>query len=328
MTADPISSYAVEAYAAGWARSGGPMTSRVKAGAVAASRLAADHARHPGILEVALHLGRLEGIWATVYERRERLTADHTALILAAWRQAIRSLDVGTFITRYRAAEFLEADLELAARRATARRSALGLLSAIHFTDSYPHLQAVVADAVRAGRAEGYVAAQRILASRTPTEAEDDWSIDFAGYYNQLELLDDWPALSDRWIQRLIDGASTDLGNRLAALARDGADYQTMLNAASDVLDGGDVRAVSTLIDYAMGDALVQGSLNLYASENVRTVDWLDAGDGRVCPRCADNAANGPYPVAGFPDCPAHPFCRCSPAPVVSDLPALTPEGA
>ena len=324
----PIAAYAAHAYAAGWAVSGGPMTDRVKAGSAAAVHVAQQHPDHPQILEVALHLGKLEGIWATIYRRREHLTAAHLETVTAAWRKAMKALDFSRLITRYRAGQFLEADPQLQARRQDARQTALGFLSAIHYTDTYPHLQAAVADALRAGRAEGHVGASRVLTSRTLREADDDWTIDFTRYYDQLELLDDWPALSDRWIQNIIDGASTDLGNRLAALTRDGASYEEMLAAAQDVVDGTDVKALSTLIDYAMGDALVQGSLDLYASENVSSVDWLDAGDGRVCPRCADNAANGPYRVAGFPDCPAHPYCRCSPAPSATALTALTPEGA
>ena len=67
----PIAPYARTAYAQGWAASGGPMTARVKAGCVAAVEHAIAHAEDPRILEVMLHLGRLEGAWALIYQRRE-----------------------------------------------------------------------------------------------------------------------------------------------------------------------------------------------------------------------------------------------------------------
>src|SRR5947209_8774166 len=55
--AESIAGYARHAFAAGWARSGGPMTERVKAACQVAVQLAYEHAHDPGILEVALDLG-------------------------------------------------------------------------------------------------------------------------------------------------------------------------------------------------------------------------------------------------------------------------------
>lgn len=352
-TEPPIAALAREAYAAGWALSGGPMTDRVRAGATAAAHLAIENSSDPGILEVTLHLGHLEGVWATVYERRENLIADHTVAVTRVWKTAFHELDVSKAITRYRAVAFpaesydyminhggyagangLEvltaeaADPMLATRRAEAKSAALGLLSGIHYTDTYPKLQARVADALRAARAEGHISAQHIHAEHKPQEAagDDTWAVEFDNYYEQLGLLDDWPALADSWIQNLVDGASTDLGNTLAAMTRDGASYEDMLAAADDLLGSGDVRAVSTLLDYAMSDAITQASVDLYASEGVAQYDILTAGDSRVCQRCLDLEADNPYPVTQSPGVPAHPGCRCAAAPSASSIRALMPQ--
>lgn len=326
----PIEAVAREAYAAGWALSGGPMTDRVRAGCAAAVQLAVEHCDDPGILEVTLKLGSLEGVWATVYERREQLIADHIAAVTKRWHTCVGELDLAKAITRYRAAVFMgeAADPQLAARRADAKQAAFGYLSGIHYTDGYPHLQEAVGDALRAGRAEGHVTAQRIHAahaSSAPAQESsgDELAIDFSRYYDQLALLDDWPALADPWIQRLIDGASTDLGNTLAALSRDGASYEDMLAAADDLFGSGDVRAVSALMDYAMSDALTNASVDLYASEGVGSYDVLTAADSRVCKACLDAESSNPYPVTQSPPVPSHPGCRCAVAPSSASITTL-----
>jgi hypothetical protein len=308
-----LAAAAREAFAAGWALSGGPMTDRVRAGALAAVHLACEHADDPHILEVTLKLGQLEGVWATVYERREQLIADHTKTVTKIWRSLIHGLDARRLITRYRADQFMPteaADPLLNIRRGEAKTAALGYLNGVHYADGYDQLRDAVADALRSARAEGWTSGKHIHAEHTPKETvADPWAVDFTHYYDQLRLLDDWPALADRWIQTLIDGAGTDLGNMLATMSRDGASYEDMLSGAEDLLGSGDVRAVSTLLDYAMSDAITQGSVNLYASEGVRQYDVLTAGDSRVCTRCQDAEAENPYPVGQSPPIPSHPMC-------------------
>ena len=50
--------------------------------------------------------------------------------------------------------------------------------------------------------------------------------------------------------------------------------------------------------------------------EGVEKVDFLTAGDARVCPTCSALEANNPYPVADAPRPAIHPFCRCTVAAV------------
>lgn len=308
----PIADVAREAFAAGWAVSEGPMTDRVRAGCVAAVAMAVEHADDPQILEVTLKLGQLEGTWATVYERRERLIQQHTKTVTKAWRAIVGDFDLRRLITRFRADQFMPteaADPLLTIRRNEAKQAALGYLNGIHNADEYDTLRDAVADAFRSARAEGWTSGKHIHAERAPREATDTWSGDFTNYYNQLGLLDDWPALADKWIGTLVGSASTDLGNLLASMSRDVASYEDMLAAASDLLDSANVRAVSTLLDYAMSDAITQGSVDLYASEGVASYDILTASDSRVCKRCLDAEANNPYPITSSPAIPSHPMC-------------------
>ena len=91
----PIAPYARTAYAQGWAASGGPMTGRVKAGCIAAVEHAIEHADDPHILEVMLHLGKLEGAWALIYQRREEQHRKHAPVRACVGGAADRGHEVG-----------------------------------------------------------------------------------------------------------------------------------------------------------------------------------------------------------------------------------------
>ena len=71
--------------------------------------------------------------------------------------------------------------------------------------------------------------------------------------------------------------------------------------------------------------AMGQAALDRYEEMGVPGTEWLRAPDDRVCPTCAKNAAHGPVPLgenypSGHPFPPAHPNCRCVPAPVLLDM--------
>jgi hypothetical protein len=56
------------------------------------------------------------------------------------------------------------------------------------------------------------------------------------------------------------------------------------------------------------------GALALGAAEGI-LLNWMTAGDGRVCLSCQDNEDNGPYYPDSFPSLPDHPRCRCCSSP-------------
>ena len=76
---------ALNAYAAGWALSDGPMSPRVQAGCLAAVQTALEHADDPAVLEATLHIGKLEGTWARFFARREQVIETGTAAVRDAW---------------------------------------------------------------------------------------------------------------------------------------------------------------------------------------------------------------------------------------------------
>lgn len=314
-----IAAAARDAYCAGWALSGGPMTRQVRAGCAASARLAVENTDEPRILEVALKLGSLTGTWAEVYRRREDLTASHVAAITVIWRKAVRKLKPRDLVARYRRMliDAAEARAEGPGKWQAdeARQSALGWLYQILSDPRYDDLARALSDALLAAAAEGRAAALAVAASQAAM-AGFDWAKAYAAMYAGLADLEGLPGMGDPWVQRIIGAAATDVGRVLASMATAGASDSEIAAAVLDVIDGEDVQAASLLTDYAIGGAMGQASLNLYAAEGAQQIAWLDAADERVCPVCEKNAAQGPYSPGQFPELPAHVRCRCAPAPV------------
>lgn len=317
--AEAIVPYARTAYAQGWAASGGPMTDHVRAGCVAAVENAVEHVHDPHILEVTFQLGHLEGVWATVYARRETLYAKHVRIVTAAWRNAARRLDLTVAIRRYRASlgltETTSDDQEKTHRLLIAKAIARAVLYAIASPeaaspDARDPIITAIADALKDAQAEGWAAAVAVSADRAATI-----SIDF-----DLPFEDAWKALGDLgtywgdaagWLAEITAGLTGDLGAALGRLGAEGATFDEMLAAAEGVLTGVDVKAVTTILDMAMSQSFSRGALALYRREGVQTVDFITAGGVRVCPVCEDHEAKNPWAIADVPHPAIHPHCRC-----------------
>lgn len=317
---DPLASsirpYARTAYAQGWAASGGPMTDRVKAGCVAAVKLAEDNAHHPEILEVVLDLGHLEGVWATIFERRHRLIVKFHRRMMPLWREAVADADVAG------AVEMLRQSLGLAEAfdpqwvrraKAEARAAAVRLLSWLPGKGIWQRMRDVMRMAIQSGRAEGYADALAI-AAQGEKRLGLDFDIAFDHAYAALENLGELWAESDPWLNKMLGRAADEFGRTLGDLAASGADYEQMVAAGIDVLQltAEDSDAVSFMTDWALSTGLSRGALDLYASEGVQQVSWLTAGDGRVCEEiCEPNGQKSPFNISDFPTMPGHPLCRC-----------------
>lgn len=306
-----------ESFALGWVRSGGPMTGRIKAGCTAAMRMAADHPHDPHVLEVALNLGSLEGTWAKVYQRRDEMIARSAAKANAAWKTVLTRDMIAAATTDFRRrASVTEATQDEQARKAQlaqdAVASAAALMQLLPQRPEWLALRRTLRDAIAAGRAEAAVDAVAIAAEQVGRIGLD-WGIAFQDAYNALADLDILWSEADGWLAKMLGAATADLGRALATSAASGATYAQTLSAAMAALDSENVAAVSFIVDWAATVALRQGALDLYGSEGVQLVDWLDAGDSLECVTCESNASNGPYSPADYPAVP-HPRCRCSPS--------------
>lgn len=316
----PMAAPAREAFAAGWALSGGPMTERVQAASLAAVRAACESAEEPGTLAATIDLGRIEGMWALLFQRRTDQQAHHADAFRQAWRELITrdAVAVAVDVLR-REAGLTEAASDRKTLRSAAQAAARSMLNALARLTGWGGLRSLLRDALVAGRAEGMVAAVAVAAEQAG-KVGLDWNIAFEDAYRSLERLDDlWSGIDpDGWLARTVDQATADLGRTLADAAESGASRDEMIDAAMDVLTSASDRdAVAFVVDWAMTTAADQGALALYASEGVTAADWITAGDGRVCETCAGNEDRNPWPPTAFPQMPSHPGCRCVPAAAV-----------
>lgn len=311
----PIAAPAREAFAAGWALSDGPMTERVKAASIAAVQTAIEHAADPHILEVTIDLGKLEGMWALLFARREAKQAEHTRYVADAWRPLIDRATVATAVDRFRSHTGLaETARDYLAEAIAAARA---MLRALADLTGWTNLRTAIRTAIAAGRAEGMVNAVAIAAERASVVGLD-WNIAFKDAYESLARLDELWGEADGWLGRMVDRAADDLGRTLAQAAEDGASRDEMVDAAMDVLASDDVEAVGFTVDWAMTTAADDGALRLYQSEGVQQIDVITAGDGRVCQACIDYEAGSPWAALDVPRLPTHPVCRCCYAAAIS----------
>jgi len=312
---EDVTAQAREAYAEGWAASGGPMTARVKAGCVAAVDMARAHHSDPQVFEVTLRLGHLEGTWARVYERRDSLHANTRQAVGAVWRKAAAKADIGRQVRRYRRLLGVsEAQSDDDYRKLAAKMIAAGIVGDIAGTGSEDRdtLVAEVADALRQAQAEGYTGTLAVGADAAGATGFD-YDQAYQDAYGRLATVD-LARDARRDIDIIVSGVATDLAGMLDGLPDD-VSYDDTVDAVDGFLDGngdGYPAGLGLLLDYALGFGLTAGAMDLFGRFGITLIAFTTASDDRVCPECDQNEANGPYLPADVPGCPVHPNCRCS----------------
>lgn len=307
----PMEAVAREAFATGWALSGGPMTSRVQAACETAVTMATEAADDPDILKATIDLGKLEGMWALLFQRRQEQQDRHTVSVKALWSDLFTRNDIATMVDRLRwqlgLAESSNPDRR--SLRAEALAAAKAMLAALADLAGFTTVRISLRNAITAGRAEGMVNAVAIAAERVGRIGLD-WNIAFTDAYRAMEHLGELWGSAGGWLGRMVDGVADDLGRALADGMENGLSRDELIDAAADILTG-DMDAVAFTVDWAMTTAADEGALALYQSEGVLQIDIITAGDGRVCAACVDAEAGSPWRIGDQPRMPLHPNCRC-----------------
>lgn len=304
-----IEPFARQAFAAGWAASGGPMTDRVRAGCTAAVHLAAESADDPDILAATVDLGKLEGMWALLFQRRHELQAKHATAISKAWRPLVDEQHIIAAVQRFRSRLGL-AEADGAEIRTEAVAAASAMLSGIGEQPGFGDLRTALLQAIAAGRAEGMVNAVAIAAGQAHRDGLD-WDTGFAAAYDDVLRLQDLTADTTTWLGRLVERAIFSLARLLAASTNTTEDEAA--STLSDAATGDRIPFVEYAVDWAMTEAAGQGVLDLLRSEGVTQADWITVGDRIVCEACKLHEELNPWPLEDFPLFPDHPFCRCMP---------------
>lgn len=307
--AHPIEAFARQAFAAGWAASGGPMTDRVRAGCTTAVQLAVESADNPDVLKATVDLGKLEGMWALLFQRREDLLAQHAAALTAAWRPLLSHSRVTSGVEQFRSRLGLAEAVDTTVK-SEATAAAQAMLHGITDEPGFADLRSRLLDAITAGRAEGMVDAVALAAERAHRDGLD-WDAGFADAYSDVQRLEGMTAQADTWLRRLVDRAATDLASVLTSHATNDTTTADASRSAYDAVAGKDIPAVEFTADWAITTAASVGVLDILRSEGVAYADWVTVGDSVVCPTCKANETGNPWPLHDFPAFPAHPRCRC-----------------
>jgi len=103
-------------------------------------------------------------------------------------------------------------------------------------------------------------------------------------------------------------------GNGVDTIARDVTN--TLRSEWPDLTSGRARLIANTEINRAMSRA----TRDTYSRNGIERQEWITSGDGRVCPVCEANEAQGSVSAdfaSGDPYPPAHPDCRCALIPVI-----------
>jgi hypothetical protein len=277
------------------------------------------------VTEVSIDLGQLEGVWADVYARQDALYAKHARKARTAWRKAVAGLDLAALVAAFRrhalmlpaapaapapgtdhespqAAKHHKAEL-----RNLARSMASGFLAGVNDQPDYSALLAAVTAALAASAGEGTASA---LAVSAAANGYDGFAWDKAARDGRSEPD---PGTVTGWLAKIVAGAVTDLAAALTAGAVTGSSEAAMLAAAAASLRKGS--SVTAFLGLAMASAVSAAIAAAYAAlGGIELLDFVTAGDGKVCARCEKAADDGPYSPRDYPG-PRHPLCRCIPQP-------------
>lgn len=255
-----------------------------------------------------INISDTKGIWRPVYAHRQALHATADQLVLDAWRRDIRGIDLKPAVKAWRQTLGEALTDTQRHRRDTAAAAVLGTLSARSWRRTKTALATAAKHAHRAGWAAGHAIVTRDQGDDSDYDEPDgDYSVGS-------------PNLSDHLAQGT---ATATLTAALAATARragraiaDNADdsEDDGEGDGEDVLD--DAYDMGLATDLAVSAAYGAGLLAAYIAAGLFSVQWISAGDERVCQTCLNFEDGSPYSLLGAPRIPAHPMCRCVLAPV------------
>jgi len=253
--------------------------------------------------QARIQLSAPHGIWRPIYARRQALHATADAVVLTAWTSDLGGLDLGPAVAAWRHAIGESTDLVQQHRRQAAAAAILAALAARSWARTRTALALAASRAHQAGWTAGQALTTRPHDDDTAYDASD------SGYViGSPEMSDDATAATAASTLAAALRSTAKRSGRAMADSQDDPEGD-----AEHIIDAGAELALAA--DIAVSAAYGAGLLAAYLAAGLQAVNWLTAGDGRVCVRCSDNEANGPYSLLAAPRLPAHGNCRCVLAP-------------
>lgn len=252
------------------------------------------------MVEAALELGKLKGIWAKFYQRREAIYQTAEAEVMALPSKL--DIDWSSY-----ADEVVTLMSESDQSKKLLKATALALITNAYIFDK--KLQArwrkVTASAIVAALAEGYIEALILMKKIKPKDA---WAL-YPGLVKQFANSD--MAEPGSSIAQQLSGLAGDVATS-ARGATDITSAKTLANQAMQAAKGA-VLYLQETITLAIGT----GSLHVYKKHKQQKIRYLDAGDAHECSQCEMNAIYSPYPIDEVPTIPQHANCLIGTARVV-----------
>ncbi|MQS14513.1 hypothetical protein F7Q99_20145 [Streptomyces kaniharaensis] len=252
-----------------------------------------------------LALGRLAGTWAAVYRRRDQLEADASEQVLAAWRAVAAGLDLADIVTVLRdqvgPAETADQDRRRHLRQVTAA-AVLARLAALARRPAWPGLITAITSVLRRARKAGRSAADAVIDDTGDTDLPDDG--------DDLNDPDEDLVAAYTITAAALRGTAQTIASNLLSAAEQGDDEQAMQDQADADLTTGAAWSIAAAT--ASAAAFTTGMADAYQTRDVQQLDYVTAGDGRVCAACSNVEDRNPHPANSVPLPPLHPRCRCT----------------
>lgn len=260
-----------------------------------------------------LQLGSLEGVWAVIYGRRVALEKQFSAQFDPVMN-SLAGLDWETVLGVLISQQLINPDVQGVALAATLMVSVEQLITGLP-ADDLVTWRTVMTGALVDAQAEGAATGIALLAHPVGI----DWEL--AGTEAKQALagaqwVDDQAAT---WVAKQTHGLGYQVGQKLADLWDQNASKSDMLTAIRDILGSSENNA-RLLLDHAISKSLSAGALSTYNLAQVQMVDFLTAGDVRVCTTCQAAEDNSPYKRDHAPHPGLHVRCRCSLSPSGTQL--------
>lgn len=200
--------------------------------------------------------------------------------------------------------EATQGDNDRKNRLKAAAAAAIGwLLAHVRQSRQEAALLEALTEAVREGMAEGATAA--VLLAAEQAGASGDPALIYAARLSEAVVPD---GTATQVETAILSGATTDATRVLTKPDPAETGAGELVDAVTAELESTD-GAAALLTDVAVGRGFSAGMQGIWARLGGRAVDWVTAGDGRVCARCDALEAGSPYPLIGAPSAPAHPRC-------------------
>lgn len=245
------------------------------------------------------------GIWRPVYAHRTALHGTADRIVLTAWRHDAHGLDLAPAVAAWRMTVGETITPAQQHRRQAAAAAVLAALAA----RSWHRTRSALATAAKRAHRTGWAAGHRL----TTTDHTDDSPYpepdSDSGYSIGSPNLSDHQAAGTA--TAILTAALAATARRAGRAVADSTDDPAGDGQAT-VDDGYDL---SLIVDAGISAAYGAGLLAAYIAAGTLSVQWISAGDERVCERCIANETGSPYSLLGAPSLPQHPRCRCVLAP-------------